>query len=785
MKTRLSRRQFIERSALITGVAASMPLVSFVENANAFASPHTQKVGNWETLKFTWDQPDNPDSGIPIGNGHLGARVSGGIQTESLALNDKWFWSGGPGLIPPDPARRVAMEETRRVLAAGDVPKAEETARGMWGGGGMGTFLPLGTLSIAFDHGSDAMKYSRVLDIDRALTTVKYTVGGVSYVREVFATFPDDVIVIRLTSSAKGKISFAAKLSYPPEMEGHGASVATQGGNTLVMRAKAPTNGGWDEKKGMISEARVKISAPGASVTATNGTVAVANADSAVLILANATSYNGFDKEPGVQGINPSFAGRTTLVKASAKSYDSLFKAHESDYQSLFRRVWVDINGAQPNATALGFQYARYEMIASSRVGDRPHNQQGIWNSSWTPSSHSAHWLNENVEKFYGLIETANLSECGEPLWNWMEELATNGERTATIDWGFRGWCVGQCTDIWARTCLDSGSNEWAIWPMGGVWLCNNLYDHYAFTLDKEFLRTRAYPLLKGAAEFCLDYLVKNKDGYLVTSPSTSPENRFGITKGGTAYAVTTGSAMDTALIRQLFGDTIQAATVLNVDEPFCAKLRTTAAQLPPFKISALEESKGELQEWYDDYSRLPDDPRKRFTPHRHASHIVSVWPLSQITSRSAPEFFAAAKVALQNRGAGGYHPDKAAMWARLGEGDKAMNAASMPTGNRITNSPPKYAAFPELLVQSHTDAIELLPALPSDWKSGHVSGLMARGAYEIGIEWQDGRLVRCNIDSRLRTTPKVRYLGQKVDLDSDPRISLNLGSSSSNTRRS
>ena len=624
-----------------------------------------------------------------------------------------------------------------------------------------------------------------MLDIDRALTTVKYTAGGVAYTREIFASFPDDVIVVRLTSSAKGKISFTAKLAYPQEMEGHGASVATQGGNTLVMRAKAPANGGWDEIKGMTSEARVQIVAPGANVTAINGTVAVANADSAILILANTTSYNGFDKEPGTQGKNPTVEVKATLAKAATKSYDSMLKAHESDHQSLFRRVWVEINGEQPHATALGFQYARYEMIASSRLGDRPHNQQGIWNSSWTPSSHSAHWLNENVEKFYGLIETANLSECGEPLWNWMKELAKNGERTAAIDWGFRGWCVGQCTDIWARTCLDSGSNEWAIWPMGGVWLCNNLYDHYAFTLDKEFLRTRAYPLLKGAAEFCLDYLVKNKDGYLVTSPSTSPENRFGITKGGTAYAVTTGSTMDTALIRQLFGDTIQAATVLNVDEPFRAKLRVTAAQLPPFKISALEESKGELQEWYDDYSRLPDDPRKRFTPHRHASHIVSVWPLSQITSRSAPEFFAAAKVALQNRGSGGYHPDKAAMWARLGEGDKAMTAASMPTGNRIVNSPPKYAAFPELLVQSHTDAIELLPALPSDWKSGRVSGLMARGACEISIEWRDGRLVKCNIDSSLRTTPKVRYLGQTLDPNNDPRISLNQGNPSANTRRS
>jgi len=306
---------------------------------------------------------------------------------------------------------------------------------------------------------------------------------------------------------------------------------------------------------------------------------------------------------------------------------------------------------------------------------------------------------------------------------------------------------------------------------MGGVWLCNNLYDHYAFTLDKEFLRDRAYPILQGASDFCLDLLVE-KDGYLVTSPSTSPENRFGLTDGGTAYAVTVGSTMDMALFRQLFTDTINAETVLNVDSDFRDRLKTTMYKLPPFKVG----KNGELQEWYEDYSRLPDDPRHRFTPHRHASHVVSVWPLSQITDQSSPELFAAAKLALQNRGTGGFHPDKAAMWARLDEGDKALNAGSMPTGNRIIgNIPPKYAAFPELFVQSQTDAIELLPALPTSWKSGHVSGLRARGGYELSLEWADGQLVKCQIDSPFGTTPVVRYEGKTIDLKSDPRVTLDI----------
>jgi hypothetical protein len=765
--TLLGIRHLIITLGLLATISASA--------ADASKLLPAMKEGNWETLKMTWDRADplNTAAGTPIGNGHIGAKIKGGVDVETLELNDKTFWSGGPGLDPENPTRKTALEETRKLLAAGDIPGADRAAQGMWGSGDLGTFLPLGNLTLTFDHGANATNYNRTLDLDRAMATVKYTIGDVTYTREAFASFPDDVIVLRLTSNAKGKISFTAQLSYPPQMEGHGASVTTTDGNVIVMKGKAPANGGWDAQKGMTTEARVKIIAQGGNVTANNGALTVAQADSAVLIFANTDSYNGFDKEPGTQGINPTPLVTATLAKAAVKSYDQLLATHLADYQPIFRRVWVEINGQQPEPHVLGFQYARYEMIATSRLGDRPHNQQGMWNQSWTPTSHSAHWLNENVEKYYGLIETANLPECGEPLWNWMAELAANGARTAQIDWGFHGWVVGQSSDIWAKTTLASGNNEWSIWPMGGVWLCNNLYDHYAFTLDKKFLGERAYPILKGAAEFCLDYLVENKDGFLVTSPSTSPENRFGLVPGGTAYAVSVGSTMDMALIRQLFDDTIEASKVLNVDETFRAKLIATKAKLLPFKIGA----NGELQEWSEDYSRLPADPRHRYTPHRHASHIVSVWPLNQITEFNTPELFAAAKLALENRGSGGYHPDKGAMWARLHEGDKALASNdSMPTGNRITGqTPPKYAAFPELFVQSQTGAIELLPALPTSWQSGIVSGLKARGDYELSLEWKDGQLVSCQIDSTAGTTPVVRYQEKVIDLKTDPRVHLNI----------
>jgi hypothetical protein len=734
------------------------------------------KDGDWNTLKLTWDAPPTGANalGSPIGNGHIGARINGGVETETLTLNDKMFWSGGPGLDREDPNRKTAMEETRRLLAAGDIPGAENSARGMWGAGGLGTFLPLGTLTLKFDHGATATDYSRVLDLDRAVSIVKYTIDGVTYTRETFASFPDDVIVMRLTSSAKGKISFTAKLSYPTEMEGHGAAITVDADGVIAMKGKAPANDGWDAAKGMTTEARLKIIATGGTVKPNANTLTVSGADSALLIFANTTSYSGFDREPGTQGIDPVPVVTTTLARAAANNYDALLKAHLADYQELFRRVWVQIGSEQPEAHALGFQYARYEMIASSRTGNRPHNQQGMWNDRWNPTSHSAHWLNENVEKYYGLIETANLPECGEPLWNWMKELSANGARAAQIDWGFHGWCVGQSSDIWAKATLASGNNEWAIWPMGGVWLCQNLYDHYAFNRDEKFLRDQAYPILKGATEFCLDYLVENKDGYLVTSPSTSPENRFGLTDGGIAYAVTVGSTMDMALIRELFRDTIETSRVLKVDDAFRARLEATTGKLLPFKISANGVSKGELQEWAEDYSRVPADPRQRFTPHRHASHVVAVWPLSQITERGTPELFAAAKLALENRGNAGNHPDKAAMWARLHEGDKALaTGGSMQIGNRVIGGiPPKYAAFPELLVQSQTDAIELLPALPSAWKSGKVSGLRARGDFEVSLEWADGELTKCQIDSHSGAVPVLRYRG-KIIPNTDSRISV------------
>lgn len=733
-----------------------------------------QKPGDWDALKLTWTNPEaeNNQSGIPIGNNFIAARIKGGVATEILQLNDKTFWSGGPSR-DQDPKRKTALDETRRKLAAGDIAGADVAARGMWGPQQVGSYLPLGSLYLKFDHGDTAQNYLRTLDLDQALSTVRYTLDGVTYTREAFATFPDHVIVVRLSASQKGKLTFTTALAYPPEMEGHGASVATEGDHLLVMKGKAPAHlKKWHDQQGMTFQSRLYVKPAGGKITASadGKSLRVESADSVLLVFANATSYAGPWKEPGTEGVDPEPLAKATLSAAAVKSYDTLLAAHVADYRALSRRLWVELNGENAHRNAVALQYARYDMIATSRLGDRPHNQQGMWNKDWKPMSDCAHFLNENVQKYYGLIESANLADTGAPLWNWMDQLARTGAETAKIDWGFRGWIAPHYSDIWASTTLKGGNNEWAIWPLGGAWLCNNLWDHYAFSLDTIFLRDRAYPLMKGSAEFCLDLLVEDGKGHLVPSPSTSPENRFKLPDGRN-FAVLAGSTGDVAIIRELFQNCIEASTTLNIDADFRARLQAAVVRLLPYQINA----KGELQEWSQDLEQ-------HYNKHRHASHLLTAWPLSQITERATPELFTAAKAALDQRmPGGGHHPDAAAMWARLKEGDKALSKLAG-KGHGIGGQwSILYSAMPEMLLFSHnrdakgTYELELLPALPSSWKSGKISGLRGRGGYEVALEWADGQLVRARIDSKFGTIPPIRYAGQLLDPAKDPRLTLNL----------
>jgi len=758
---------------LLAGCALVLQIPAQERPAVGVEAKIKQKPGAWETLKVVNPAPTPNDArnfgvALPIGNGRLGAKVFGWPAAEVIPLNDTTLWSGpGPEHFE-DPKHHEALLATRAALEAPDYVKADQLVRGMEGPNTQ-FYEPLADLHLNFPGHETYTGYSNTLDLDTAVVTTRYTVGETTFTREMFVSYPAQVIVLRLMASRKGALTFTAGLD---TQQHFGRTAVTA--NEILVTGRAPVrvsgpvanaNVEWDEHKGTGLEALLHVSAKGGSVAAGKDTISVTNADEAILIVSAATSFNGFDHDPATQGKDPDAIARGYMTKAVGRSYDALLAEHLADYRGLFRRLWVSIGsgdaGEPVNKNALAYQWARYALIAASRPGGgAPRNEQGIWNHDLAPHYSSNFTLNENPEKYYATAEPANVGETVEPEIDFVNDLAKNGAITAKEDYGFHGWVVHHNSDVWAMTTMVQGDPCWADWPVGGFWLAQALWERYAFGLDKAELRTKIYPVLKGASEFALDLLVPSGPaegvGYLVTSPSTSPENHFIDPKTGQRAAVSRGSTMDMALVRQLFENTIAGSEALGVDADFRAKLQATIPKLLPFQVG----SQGQLQEWAQDF--------KEWEPtHRHASHLVSVSELNQITAEQ-PELFAAAKTAEELRKTGGYHPDKAALWARLGEGDKALAAL----GTRfpaIYDSPP--AGFGEMLVQSQTGAINLLPALPTAWQSGEVLGMRARGGYEVDMEWAAGELKSATIRSLAGGTPKVEVMGKAVDWKTDSRV--------------
>jgi alpha-L-fucosidase 2 len=731
-----------------------------------------EKPGAWHTLKLVNTTPTPNDarnfgSAFPIGNGRLGAKVFGWPADETIPLNDTTLWSGpGPEHFE-DPKHRTALLATRAALAKGDYVSADKLVRGMEGPNTQ-FYEPLADMHIRFPGHEAYVEYSNTLDLDTATVTTRYTVIGADgattrFTREMFVSYPAQVIVLRLTADRRGALNFSAGLD---TQQHFGTQTLTANEVRVTGRAPLHISGPygnadvqWDEHKGTSLVALLHISTKGGTIRPDERGLNVTGADEAVLIVSAATSFNGFDHDPATQGKDPEAIARAWMAKAVAKPYETLLAEHLADYRSLFRRLWVSINGESPNIYALGYQWARYALIAASRPGSgAPRNEQGIWNHDLAPHYSSNFTLNENPEKYYSVAEPANLGETTVPEIDFVNDLANNGALTAKVDYGFHGWVVHHNSDIWAMTTMVQGDPCWADWPASGFWLTQTLWERYAFGLDKQDLAEKIYPTLKGASEFALDLLVRGKDRRLVTSPSTSPENHFIDPHTGQRVAVSQGSTMDMALVKQLFENTIEASKVLGEDAEFRAKLESTLPKLLPFQIG----SQGQLQEWSEDF--------KEWEPtHRHASHLVAVWPLSQITP-DQPKLFAAARVSEDLRGTGGYHPDKAGMWARLLEGDKAM--AALGTKFPVMYDTP-FGGFAEMLLQSQTRAINLLPALPDAWSSGEIRGLRARGGYEVDIRWENHQLVAATIRSLAGGTPHVEIEGKQIELAKDRRITF------------
>jgi len=770
---KISRRQMVVSSlGAAIGTSAGAKTIKFTPSPSSNALWYRAPAADWSEA-------------LPLGNGRLGAMVFGGTASERFQINEQTLWGGSPHDYDSGQKSQV-LDDLREHIFSGNLADAAVAGQDFLGNPKtLFPYQPFIDLNLRFPGHEIANEYRRELDISRAVHTVKYRIGSTHFQRESFISFPDKVLVVHLTADSPNALTLEIDLTSKQA----GARFGKDIDGTWVLEGQiqprdnpaSSWTASWDQP-GLKYAARMCVLHQGGTVRDDDNTIAIDAANEVILILAGASSFKTYNDTSG----DPGAITRAIVARAARSSYPQLMKAHLRDYTGLFDRVQLKLGAAttalptnerlnsykieaDPALEALYFQYGRYLLISSSRAGGQPANLQGIWNDELLPAWSSKWTTNINLQMNYWIAEVGDLWETQVPLWDLIGDLTITGAETARSFYGAKGWVLHHNTDLWRATTPVDG--PWGIWPMGGIWLANQMWDHYLFSEDKAFLTSRAYPAIRGAVEFALDFLVEAPAssavaGHLVTCPSISPENRFKLGDG--AYYLTYAATMDIELLRELFGNFISGSNILGRDAPLRAASEQALRRLPPIKIGA----KGQVQEWIEDYAET--EPA-----HRHTSHLYGLYPGHSISRAETPDIARAAARTLELRGDSGTGWSMAwrtSLHARLGNGEHAHTMlrtllTDFTQNNLLDVCPPFQidgnfggpAGISEMLLQSTSASLTLLPALPAAWSDGEVRGLRARGGLKVDMRWQGNQLIRAVIHcSKARSLTVISGQGQK-----------------------